>query len=114
MTTQEILNKDFSNDKETLQKVLRKVKPLSKVEDITLEKLEKMLFKMQRRYDIEILWMLMSGFASDKGFVYTIDIRNKFKVKSVFGATIYEVLGKAIISVWSDIRKGEIQERKNG
>ena len=118
MTTKDILELDFRNPKSygIMQKVLKKIGPLAKVHDdeVKLEKLEKLLFLFQKKYFVEILWIFMSH--EDDQPLYTISIKDSFHdtiLGCVHGITLYEVVSKAVVAIWSHIKAERVRNRKD-
>lgn len=110
MTTDDILNLDCNEEKnqKILQKVLRKVKPLSKCSDeyVPIELLEKVIKKISLKYDISIHCICPDVSSSSSGIIWKVNIINKnFKtLKNVFGITMYECLAKTTIYMYSKTR----------
>lgn len=117
MTTKDILELDFRDDKSymIMQKVLKKIDPLANIEGkVPIEKLEKLLFLFQRRYCIEFNWIFVSH--EDEQPVYTISMRNTYTdvgMGYVHGITLYEVVSKAVVAIWSHIKAKRLKKRKD-
>lgn len=120
MTTDQLLQLDCRVDenRRTLQKALRKIKPFSKVpdgKDVPLVKIEKMLRLMLNKYQVDVTWILVSH--DDENMRYTISLRDDSKQdlrlsQTVYGITLYEVMCKAVICTWSMVKKGVLKERR--
>ena len=111
MTTQQILNLDLRDEenKKIIQKVLKKIKPLSKCSDenVSLEKIEKTIMVMCKKYDFNFI-IYVDKNAAEKALIYRVEIiNNKLlkKVERVYGITIYEALSKAAIKIYSEIKR---------
>ena len=118
MKTEQILNLDFrkKENKKIIQKVLRKIKPLSKYsdeEDIPLEKIEKVVKVLANKYEITPQWLNMS-YRSNECSIYSIGIKTTTNHKwlgNVYGMCLYELFAKMAIKMYSEIRSGNIPER---
>lgn len=101
MKTEEILNLDYRVDenKTIIQKVLRKIKPLSNYdisEDIPFDKLEKLLVKYIRKYNFYVQ-AIYPIFMPDGVEIYravVADKSTKKMIKSVYGCCLYELYAK--------------------
>ena len=119
MKTEQILNLDFRKEenKEIIQKVLRKIKPLSKYpegEEIPLEKIEKVVQILTKKYEISPQWMTMSFRSNDWG-IYSIAVKTTTDHKwlgNVYGVCLYEVFSKLAIKMYSEVKSGNIPEVK--
>ena len=118
MKTDEILNLDFRKEetKEIIQKVLRKIKPLSKYSeeyDIPLEAIEKLIRILSQKYEITPQWLTMSLYESAVN-VYSISIKTTTDHRwlgNVYGMCLYEVFAKLAIKMYSEIKQGNIEVR---
>lgn len=118
MKTEQILNLDYRKEenKEIIQKVLRKIKPLSKFSDeeqIPLEAIEKLVRVLNHKYEITPQWMTIS---LDEQFttIYSIGVKTTTDHKwlgNVFGICLYEVFAKLAIKMYSEIKSGNIEVR---
>lgn len=114
MKTEDILNLDCRKEenKKIIQKVLRKIKPLSKYSDeceIPLEVIEKLLAAMCKKYCINIKEITANVLANDKQIIWkaTIINENEFALLNyVYGISIYEVLSKSTIYIYTKVKKG--------
>ena len=118
MTTKDILQLNFKDPEsfDIMQKALKKVTPIAKLkcDVVKLEKLEKLLFLFQKRYFVRVMWIFVS-YENDQP-VYTLSLENSFTHTSfarVHGITLYEVMSKAVIATWSQIKTGKIKNRKD-
>lgn len=116
MKTDEILNLDYRKEetKEIIQKVLRKIKPLSKYSDeyesIPLEAIEKLIRVLYQKYEITPQWMTMSLHESAVS-VYSIGVKTTTDHRwlgTVYGMCLYEVFAKLAIKMYSEIKQGNI------
>lgn len=118
MTTENILNLDYRKEetKEIIQKVLRKIKPLSKYSDecdIPLEAIEKLIRVLFQKYEITPQWMTMSLHESAVN-VYSIGVKTTTEHKwlgTVYGMCLYEVFAKLAIKMYSEIKQGNVKSR---
>lgn len=115
MKTEQILNLDYRKEenREIIQKVLRKIKPLSKYSDetdIPIEAIEKLVRVMVQKYEITPQWMNMSYFEPILG-IYSIGIKTTTDhswLGTVYGMCLYEVFAKLAIKMYADIKSGNI------
>ena len=118
MKTEQILNLDYrkKENKEIIQKVLRKIKPLSKYSDevdVPIEAIEKLIHVLVQKYEILPQWMNMTYFEPIIG-IYSISIKTTTDHKSlgdVYGMCLYEVFAKLAIKMYSDIKSKNIPIR---
>ena len=118
MKTEEILNLDYRKEEsqEIIQKVLRKIKPLSKYseeQDIPLEAIEKVIRILSQKYEIVPQWMVMSLYESATN-VYSIGVKTSNDhewLGNVYGMCLYEVFAKLAIKMYSEIKQGNIALR---
>lgn len=119
MKTEDILNLDFRKEesKEIIQKVLRKIKPLSKYSDecndIPLEAIEKLIRVLYQKYEITPQWMMISLNEPENSF-YSIAVKtttNHEWLGTVYGMCLYEVFAKLAIKMYSEIKQGNIMPR---
>ena len=118
MKTEEILNLDYrkEKDKEIIQKVLRKIKPLSKFsddEEIPLEAIEKAIKVMVNKYEVIPQWVMMSFHEEDR-CIYSISLKTTDDGKwigNTYGICLYEVFAKLAIKMYSEIKLGNIAKK---
>lgn len=118
MTTDQLLQLDCRVDenRHTIQKALRKIKPFSNVpetQDVPLPKVEKMLKLLMERYEVDVTWILVSH--DDENMLYTISLRNgkaSELYQAVYGITLYEVMCKCVICAWSMVKNGVLKKRR--
>lgn len=119
MNIETLLSIDYraESSKKFLQKTLLKIKPLEKYSNydkVPLEKIEKLLFKLQQKYDVNIALIYTSGKANNDFFVYSggisKDSANKI-ICAVHAVEIYELFAKMLIKVWDMKKKGELKKR---
>ena len=123
MKTEQILNLDYRKEEsqEIIQKVLRKIKPLSKYSDesnIPIEAIEKLIRVLVQKYEITPQWMTMSYFEPTIGLysidVKTTDVKTTIDHKwlgTVYGICLYEVFAKLAIKMYSEVKSGKIPVR---
>ena len=116
MTTEEILNLDNRKEesKTKIQKVLRKIKPLSKYseeDDIPLVDLEKLILLYQKKYNVKFSYIMMN---TEGIMIYTASLKTDEGkwLGNIYGAYIYELFAKVCISMFSKAKKGEIERKK--
>lgn len=119
MTTDQLLQLDcrVAENRQTIQRALRKIKPFSKMdmdEDVPLVKIEKMLRLLLNKYQVDITWIFVSH--DDENMRYTISLRDDGGEgarlsQTVYGITLYEVMCKAAICTWSLAKRGILKER---
>jgi hypothetical protein len=118
MKTEQILNLDYrkKESQEIIQKVLRKIKPLSKYPDesnVPIEAIEKLIRVLCQKYEIAPQWMTMSYFEPTLG-IYSIGIKTTTEhewLGTVYGMCLYEVFAKLAIKMYSEVKSGKIPTR---
>ena len=118
MKTEQILHLDYRNEesKEIIQKVLTKIKPLSKYseeEQVPLEAIEKLIRVLCQKYEIAPQWMSMSFHQPILG-IYTIGVKTTTDhswLGNVYGMCLYEVFAKLAIKMYSEIKQGNIAQK---
>lgn len=118
MKTEQILNLDYRKEEsqEIIQKVLRKIKPLSKYPDesnVPIEAIEKLVRVLVQKYEITPQWMSMSYFEPILG-IYSIGVKTTTDHKwlgTVYGMCLYEVFAKLAIKMYSEVKSGNIPVR---
>lgn len=111
MKTEQILNLDYRKEenREIIQRVLRKIKPLSKYSDetdIPIEAIEKLIRVLTQKYEIMPQWMNMSYFEPILG-IYSISVKTTINhewLGTVYGMCLYEVFAKLAIKMYSDVK----------
>lgn len=117
MKTEEILDLDYreKESKEIIQKVLRKIKPLSKYSDehdgIPLEAIEKLVRVLTQKYEIAPQWMTISLHENNIN-MYSIGVKTTTDHRwlgNVYGMCLYEIFAKLAIKMYSEIKQGNIE-----
>lgn len=110
MTTNDLLELDCRQEEnlEIIKQVLKKIEPLNDIEEIPLEKLEKLIRSIKKKYMVDIPWILMCS--KDGYYSMQIEIKGS-ATRYVYGITLYELFGKASILLWSMIKKEKIRKR---
>lgn len=119
MKTDQILNLDYRKEesKKIIQKVLRKIKPLSRYSDerdVPIEAIEKLIRVICQKYEIMPQWMSMS-YHERTLCIYSIGIKTTTDHKwlgTVHGMCLYEIFAKLAIKMYSEVRSGKIQIRE--
>ena len=119
MKTEDILNLDYRKEEnqEAIQRVLRKIKPLSKFSDdenIPFEKLEKLIGLYQNKYAIKIQYIIPNYEGS---IIYSASLlrSDNFKwIGNVYGMCMYELFAKIAIKMYTEIKKGIPERSKSG
>lgn len=112
MTTSQILELDcrIEENKETIQKVLKQIKPLAKCPEgkkIPLQKIERCFKVLCNKYGTYISFMYPDTQSNDKYVIWQCDIRDarKQKIGTSYGCTFYECIAKAVILIYSKTRR---------
>lgn len=119
MGIKEIMRADFRTEsgRETVNEALLKIAPLekyAKYDRVPLEKIEKLLFKCQKKYDVRLTIVYISSSARDESFVYSggiSDLKGNM-IDTVHGIEVYELFAKSAIKIWNMIKKKEVKRRK--
>ena len=114
MTTKEIINLDYRKEEnqETIQKVLRKIKPLSRYSDeceIPLSALEKVITIMCKKYCLRVRELTPDVWANDSETIWRATLSNDSDfsvIDKVYGISLYEVFAKITIRLYSEVKKG--------
>lgn len=114
MTTNQILNLDYREEenKEIIQKVLRQIKPLSRFseeKEIPIEALEKAITVICKKYNIRIRDISPDIWSADKKIIWRACIISDKDLKTrgnIYGISMYEVLAKSAIKLYSEIKLG--------
>lgn len=118
MKTEDILNLDYRKEEnqEAIQRVLRKIKPLSKFsedENIPFEKLEKLIGLYQNKYAIKIQYIMPNYEGS---IIYSASLlrSDNFKwIGNIYGMCMYELFAKIAIKMYTEIKKGIPEKSKS-
>ena len=118
MKTEDILNLDYRKEEnqEAIQRVLRKIKPLSKFsedENVPFEKLEKLIGLYQNKYAIKIQYIIPNYEGS---IIYSASLlgSDNFKwIGNVYGMCMYELFAKIAIKMYTEIKKGIPEKSKS-
>lgn len=115
MKTEQILQLDCRQEenREIVQKVLRKIKPLAKCpegQDVPFEMLERCLKVICEKYNLFCRELYPDVQAGEKNIVWRstmIDLKDLKTIGVAYGCTLYEVLAKTVILVYAQTRKRE-------
>ena len=121
MKTDQILNMNYKKDenREIIQKVLKRIKPLSRyTDDVPIEALEKLIAIICKKYNLDMQWIVvMSEDAEDGRLVYSCGVKTHDKSKwlgTVYASCIYELFAKLSIKLFSESKKQGLRiESKN-
>lgn len=119
MKVSDILQLDY-REKENIKIIktaLCKIKPLAKYEDaeeVPLEKIEKVIDVLTRKYNIKIGKIDMVAIPNEVTWYQAQIIRvdNLQQLGNCYGLTIYETLAKVAIKMYSDIKTKNIPVRE--
>lgn len=108
-----------SENREIIQKVLKKIKPFSKYDestDVPLEMVEMLIHKLTNKYFIRIQWINHSSipFRGEEEFLWSVSMKRDDThawVGNVTGLTLYEMAAKTAIKMFSITKNGDIPER---
>lgn len=117
MTVKQIIDLDYRVDENAniLQKALRQIQPLSKYEfeEVPLWAIEKVLHSMSHKYDLWVSELVQDPWSNAKFDIWRgVIFMGKSRLKPVFGASIYEVLAKMVILMYSKVKSGKAGVRK--
>ena len=111
-----LLYMDFDNvfNRETIQNVLHKFKPLKKYQgDVPLKALEKFVKVISYKYGIIPQWIMIDTVASDHTLLYSctlLESSTREPLQYINGASIYELFTKLSIGMAYEamkIKKGQ-------
>lgn len=112
--TKQIMEMDYRvpENQKAIQRVLRQIKPLSKFpegSDIPLSAIEKAIQVMDKKYEIGISDLVPDTHSNSNGTIWRatlVEHNNPFeRLDAVHGLSIYEVLAKAAIRIYAEVRK---------
>lgn len=119
MKTKEIINLDYreKENQEIIQKVLRKIKPLSRYPDgeIPFEAIEKAINVMCKKYCMRIRDFVPDVLANKNHTIWKATLINEVNFETldlIYGITLYEVFAKSAIRLYAEVKKG-INKRDN-
>ena len=118
MSTDEIMDLDFREEKskKIIQKCLRKIKPFAKYseeENVPQDMLEKFLCKMSIKYNVYPQY-ITPIFLKNEEIQYAICIKRTDTEEwmgSIYSCCLYELMAKACIKVYSEIKSKDIPKR---
>lgn len=111
MKVNEVLDLDCRSEENMwkLQSALKKIKPLSKYDGkVPIESIEKLVVKVQNKYNVTARYLFVDMSASQNTMVYScnvMDSKSKELLKTVYGASIYEVMAKLSIAMFIAAKK---------
>lgn len=118
MTTQQILNLNTIKNPEAneiIQKALRKIKPLSKYEDmeedIPLELVEKVIHTIISKYNVCIQWISHESRLAIPEVYWSVSLKTSDTHKwlgSIQAANMYELLAKVAIKLYVMVKNEEL------
>lgn len=115
MKTIDIISLDcrLEENKNIIQKVLKQIKPLSKYSDeVPLNKIVKAISVIVNKYNVDI-WNIKSDFKAGNEPIFRVEIDIEANLYiHIYGITLYEVLAKTVIKLYSDIKQDKIKIRK--
>lgn len=114
MTTNQVIQLDCreQENRETIQRVLRQIKPLSKCSeefDVPFEKVEKAIVVMSKKYNIRVRDFVPDVWSNKDNTIWRatiIDDTTLQTISLVYGLTLYEVFAKVAIVMYAQVRKG--------
>lgn len=114
MKTEDIINLDCRKreNQETIQKVLRQIKPLSKYSDerdIPFNALEKVISVICKKYMVQVNQLVPDIWANEEHTIWRAWLINDTDLKTidmVYGISLYEVFAKTAIRLYAEVRKG--------
>ena len=106
----------FSDFEEEAQKWLRKIDVLNKRtpegKKVKFSDLEKLLFKLQKKYDARMQWISLVMLEDETPWysVSIIDDKTKEWVKTVYALTMYELYCKVVLFLFAYSRRKNEKE----
>lgn len=109
MTIEEVLDLDCREKEnyETIQRCLKKIKPLSKyntLTDVPIDKIEKLINVMTKKYNMYIYAIILDMLSNEDKTIWKTSVlvdEDTHLSRYVFGVSLYEVLAKAAIYMYS-------------
>lgn len=114
MTTEEIINLDFRiiENRNKIQKILRKIKPFSKIdinEEVPIELLEKFIQKAFKRYNLRANFINID-FEQTNTYRVSFFTENDKLYYNIYGCCIYELYSKICIKIYSEVKNNKLIE----
>lgn len=109
MTTNEILQLDCRKEenKQIIQKVLKKIGPLSKYseeEQVPFEKVEKLVVVLSKKYNMYVRELMSDAWSNSNDIIWEATVIGGTKpvtIRPVCGLSLYEVFAKIAICMYS-------------
>lgn len=125
MTIKQVIDSDCQvpENAEMLQKALQKIKPLSKYsEEVPQWAIEKVIHSMCHKYKVWVKEIAQDPWSNAKFDIWRSTVvedgldkvSELWKIKPVFGATIYEVLAKTALLIYCLVKSGKAGVRSEG
>lgn len=119
MKTEDLLILDLRKEenKEIIQKALRKIKPFANCEEdeVPLQRLEKFVAVMTKKYNFEVQWIMFVVLKNNTPF-WRISLREGYPkyewLGSVEAKDLYELMCKTCILIYSIIKSGRVGKRE--
>ena len=120
MTMDDIVNLDCRKEgnNEIIQKYLKKIKPLAKykgIENVPIYKIEKVIVVLSKKYNVRVREFAPDFWSNDEEVIWRailVDDRDLKQVDIVFGLSLYEVVAKTAIYMYS--LRNKVGERQGG
>ena len=117
MKTEDVLNLDYREEKskEIIQKVLKKIGPLSKYSEneiVPIEAIEKLISVLTRKYEIQPQWINFNYNNSIHTYSCGIKTSNTHEwLGDAYGMCVYELFAKIAIKMYSEVKTRNIPEK---
>lgn len=114
MTTKQIINLDYRKEEnqEIIQRVLRKIKPLSRYSeeyDVPFEAIMKAITVMCKKYCMQVRDITPDFWSNNDHIIWRATLINETNYKTierVYGISLYEVFAKVAIQLYTEVKKG--------
>lgn len=108
MKIEQILNLDCRKEDSwgVIFESLKKIKPLSKygdINDIPFYVIERIIVKLSKKYNMKVRDIILDIYSNDKEALWIAYIicDKTLQIETVYGLSLYEVLTKAVIYMYS-------------
>ena len=113
MKTNELLDLDYriAENKQLIEKALKRIPPLTEYDEIPLEALEKVIASITKKYAIMIQYICPT-YVKGNSAMYCVSLKvvDPYQwLGNVYGCCLYEVMAKTAIKMYAEVRKGKLK-----
>ena len=119
MRVRDILQLDCREEenKEVIQKMLKKIKPFSKYEneDVEISKIEKFIGVATKKYDLYVRDIMFASIVTDNNeILYNLHLYRESDLQiicEIYGCELYELMAKTAIYIYALIKNEKVRKR---